>query len=595
MSILLGATAAATCPVKTQNAFSPGLEMCGHPPDHVANPHADRSVDARLESRRAHRHMILDRWLSSVPDALDLRPFDHEPVDVRASACREALEAGRPLIVGGTLPADLLGHRVGTPDALLRGLDQGGGRPGYHPVVVKWHRIIAQVRPTDAGQNDEPPPRLPSRLHWGTLAAPDPRTHPPLLGYSVRLGYRKRDFLQVAHYVRMLAASGFGSGGRPWGGVIGTDEVPEDIPEEARPVDGVVIAWADLAEPTIRASSPTDPRGWELRSVLARYDEEHCFRLAIAEAARRQSGDPDVDPPDLVSPIVNPECGGCPWWNSCRARLPDDDLSLRIERGPLDAREIITLRRAGISTVPQLAAADLDHVLPIFLPEVSHRAGAENRLRTAARRAGMLMAGVSFERETAGPIDVPAAELEVDFDLETASDGRIYLWGFRVQAGSAPPYSRQFCRFADLGEAEEAELAREALAWLRDLVEGPRSVRVFHYSGFEVAMLEALANRTEDPLLRWGTDYAKAEFVDLLEIIKTHYFGVSGLGLKSIAQYAGFRWRDADPGGLNSQIWFAEAVHGNDGRRRGARRRVLEYNEDDVSATGWLRAWLRAQ
>ena len=108
-------------------------------------------------------------------------------------------------------------------------------------------------------------------------------------------------------------------------------------------------------------------------------------------------------------------------------------------------------------------------------------------------------------------------------------------------------------------------------------------------------MLKALAGRTEDPVLRWGADYAEHEFVDLLEIIKTHYFGVSGLGLKSIAQYAGFRWRDSDPGGLNSQLWFVDAVHGIDGSRQQARRRVLEYNEDDVSATGWLRAWLRAR
>ena len=34
-----------------------------------------------------------------------------------------------------------------------------------------------------------------------------------------------------------------------------------------------------------------------------------------------------------------------------------------------------------------------------------------------------------------------------------------------------------------------------------------------------------------------------------------------GLGLKLIAGHAGFRWRDDDPGGLNSQTWFADAVH----------------------------------
>ena len=64
-----------------------------------------------------------------------------------------------------------------------------------------------------------------------------------------------------------------------------------------------------------------------------------------------------------------------------------------------------------------------------------------------------------------------------------------------------------------------------------------------------------------------------------------------------MAAQAGFAWRDDDPSGLNSQLWFAEAVHAEtaDPRRAAARQRVLEYNEDDVIATAQLRAWLRAQ
>ena len=60
--------------------------------------------------------------------------------------------------------------------------------------------------------------------------------------------------------------------------------------------------------------------------------------------------------------------------------------------------------------------------------------------------------------------------------------------------------------------------------------------------------------------------------MDLLEIVKAHYFGVSGLGLKLMAGHVGFSWRDDDPGGLNSQLWFAEAVHGatNEVRAAGA-------------------------
>jgi predicted RecB family nuclease len=63
-----------------------------------------------------------------------------------------------------------------------------------------------------------------------------------------------------------------------------------------------------------------------------------------------------------------------------------------------------------------------------------------------------------------------------------------------------------------------------------------------------------------------------------------------------MAGHVGFSWRDDDPGGLNSQLWFAEAVHGATNEVRAqARRRVLEYNEDDVTATNQVRAWLRAQ
>jgi predicted RecB family nuclease len=432
-------------------------------------------------------------------------------------------------------------------------------------------------------------------------------------GYDLRLAYREADFLQLAHYVRMLEAAGHDASGPSWGGVVGTDEVPEvapahgagghEVTQARKPSPGDrFIVWADLGEPSVRSFSSSDPRGWQLRSLLDRYDDEHRFRIAIAQSARHQTGNPGVDPPLLVNPIVNRECASCPWWQVCRPQLDDDDLSLRLERGPLGAREIIALRAAGIVTVHQLAAADLDELLAAYLPEVSHCAGAERRLRTAARRARMLEAGTAFERETSGPIEVPAADLEIDFDLETAGDGRIYLWGFRVQSATSQPYVRQFCRFAELDDDTEVELAREALDWLRGSVfqiagkGGSEGALVYHYSGFEVAMLEALAARSGDPLLRWGAELAKGPgFVDMLEVVKPHYFGVAGLGLKSIAQHAGFRWRDADPGGLNSQRWFDEAVHGDADRRALARRRVLEYNEDDVIATGWLREWLRAQ
>jgi len=128
------------------------------------------------------------------------------------------------------------------------------------------------------------------------------------------------------------------------------------------------------------------------------------------------------------------------------------------------------------------------------------------------------------------------------------------------------------------------------------VVETGGRVVVFHYSGYEVAKIRSLADRAADPLLDWAAGYAEEQFVDLLEIVKNHYFGVAGLGLKLMARHAGFSWRDEEPGGLNSQVWFAEAVHAEgQPNRAAARQRVLDYNEDDVLATAHLRTWLRAQ
>jgi predicted RecB family nuclease len=218
------------------------------------------------------------------------------------------------------------------------------------------------------------------------------------------------------------------------------------------------------------------------------------------------------------------------------------------------------------------------------------------RIRTAARRARMLLEGRWFDRESSGPIEVPAADIEIDFDIESAIDGRVYLWGFLVQPSGEPRIYHEFSRFTDLDDAGEVELAREAFHWLRSVVESGDRVVVFHYSGYEVAKIRSLADRAADPLLDWAAEYAEDQFVDLLEIVKNHYFGVAGLGLKRLAQHAGFSWRDSDPGGLNSPAWFAEAVHAETSHARAAaRQRVLEYNEDDVLATAHLRAWLRAQ
>jgi predicted RecB family nuclease len=578
-TILLSAYAARSCPVKTQNAYNPTVVL--ETPNAGASIEANEGLAELFDGGAQFEAAVLAQLIASYTGrVVDLRPLSASSPEVQIEACLRAMSSGAEVIIGGCLPVDLPGHRVGSPDLLIRSVDKADRPPAYHPVEVKWHRIIARSRP---GEDNAEEPHV---LRYSTLTDPIADAALSISGYELRIGSRAADFLQLAHYHRMLEACGFGA--EPaLAGVIGTDDLFETP----------VLAWADLAEPQVRTFSRSSPEGWRLRSLLERYDYEHSFRIRIAAVAQQQTGRPHQDPELLVRPIVNKECPRCQWWEHCLPQLDPDDVSLRIDKGPLDMREIATLRRHGIATVTDLADADLDQLMKWYLPEVTHREGAEGRIRVAARKARMLLEGTSFDRETAGPIEVPKADVEIDLDIESSADGRIYLWGFLVhEGGDEAAVYHEFSQFDDLDDRSEAALAADAFTWLRSLVESTPAMVVFHYSGYEVAKISELAGREHDELFDWAAAYAEEQFVDLLEIVKAHYFGVSGLGLKLMARHVGFRWRDEDPGGLNSQLWFAEAVHGETPEARAqARRRVLEYNEDDVIATSQVRAWLRAQ
>lgn len=586
--VLLGSYAARSCAVKTHNAFDRTITTIEAEPD--------ESLAELFDGGWSYQHQVLDRLLQLCGEpVLDLRALDDHPGKIRTGACTEAVAAGYPVIIGPTLPPDTEGRRLGSPDLLVRGADRNDGRPGYHPVEVKWHKIIERARHRDG---DQPSPELP----YTELIKPSPQHTRMISGYGVRVGSREADFLQLAHYWRMLEALGW-SADEPSVAVIGTDEHPET------PGDGPVLTWVRLDRAVARTFSRSSAEGWRLRTLLERYDHEFGFRLAVAETAAARTG-ADDDPQPLVRPIVVDECARCQWWEHCLPQLHTDDVSLRVDKGRLDVREIATLRRNKILTITDLAGADLEALLEVYLPEVQHRLGAETRLRTAARRARMIINDIALERITTGPIDLPRATCEIDFDIETTAAGQVYLWGFLINKGSQTAY-RAFSSFTDLDPDAERALAVEALGWLRDQVAATDSVLIYHYSGFELAAIERLAQRrtktgaTPDPVLDWARDLARTEaeqvtadrvgFVDLLEIVKEHYFGADGLGLKVVARAgAGFAWRDDDPGGLNSQLWFAEAISGESAEQRAAaRQRVLDYNEDDVRATAAVRTWLR--
>lgn len=569
--LALDAYAARTCAVKTWNRYAPGVEL-PTPPVPRDN---DESLREGFDGGLSFTDAVLERLLEVSRVAVtDLRALADQPPAAQQEACLTAMAAGDPVIVSGLLPRDLVGHRVGRPTLWVRGGDTADGRPGYLPVITKPRRVTERRQSGRESSWSVDASAL-TDVRPAAAVAVDERV--------IRTG-RDGDLIQLGHYWRLAEAAGVAPAGPALGGIIGTDPFSEAADEDPH------LWWVPLDEPMVRTFSRSSETGWRLRTILERHDHEHAFRVTVAENARSSE-------PPIVAPIRNRECDACDWWEVCRPKLGDDDLSVRIDKAPLDVREIQALRALGVRTVTDLAAVDLAELKPRYLPEVRHRDRAEQRLETAAHRARLLVDHVDLERASTGPIDVPGAELEIDFDIETASDERVYLWGFWVHDRSSgePPRYQEFSAWHDLSRDEEYALAEEAMSWLLEQVAQASSVKVYHYSSYETVRLSQLARASGSPVLREALEWSREGFVDLFPIVRDHFFGVRGLGLKVVATIgAGFAWRDEEPGGLNSQSWFDEACHAEDPAvREAARARVLAYNEDDVRATWTLRRWLR--
>ena len=101
---------------------------------------------------------VFARLLASDDETVDLRDLAAPDSATAERATIAAMRAGAPIILAPVLPRDDAGHRAGRPSALIR---EAGDGPGYHPVQIKFHRVLETVGP-------ESPP-----LSATTLDAPE--------------------------------------------------------------------------------------------------------------------------------------------------------------------------------------------------------------------------------------------------------------------------------------------------------------------------------------------------------------------------------------------------------------------------------------
>jgi predicted RecB family nuclease len=371
----------------------------------------------------------------------------------------------------------------------------------------------------------------------GSAFAPDGRR--PRLEYAV----------QVAHYAELLASLKAGTDGRAF--VIGRDR--------------------SAVSYDLRA--PYDRSGRTIASITAELTEK---ARAIRDRISTTKG------------ALSSTCKLCHWHTLCERDLTQaDDLTLvaGVGRSVRDSLSEVADSVAGL--------AELD------ISDVSSRGG-----KTTVRGIGVERLTRFRDRarllRTPGAMPYALQELslsrghrEIHFDVETdpTQDTLVYLHGFLIREPKGEGFTEQYHHIFAESCAEEGDAFAEAM---RFLSEDPKG-HIYYYSKYERSSFRTLADRHPKVCSREDVDrlFDRSRATDLLfDVIMPHTeWPTANLSIKTLARRLGFDWRDTDASGAASIAWFNEYARTRDPT---IKRRILDYNEDDVRASAVVLDGLRA-
>lgn len=293
-------------------------------------------------------------------------------------------------------------------------------------------------------------------------------------------------------------------------------------------------------------------------------EAEPLFFEALAALLKIRAG----EKPDA---FYTSACKDSPWVAKCKAEVEEKrDPSLIYK---LYKSEWKRLHAAGYSTVESIATAAPEELHLNVTGISDHRL---DKLRLQAKSLAEQRV-IRLEKP-----NLPAAGTELFFDIEgDPLLGVEYLFGFLVRENGAVRYEKF------LAERPEDEGA----AWLAmcDFIERYAGVPIYHYGFYELDVIRRLS-------ARYGISKAAAAaldpagMIDLVRVVqRSAIFPLRFYSLKDLGKFLGFQWRASDASGANSVLWFQSWLETGD---RAVLQKIVDYNEDDVRATLFLKDWL---
>lgn len=288
---------------------------------------------------------------------------------------------------------------------------------------------------------------------------------------------------------------------------------------------------------------------------------EADFRAALADAERLVAGR------ERSEPVLGSHCHLCHWYAHCRRWVEANQDPSGIY---FVGRIKFELKKAGLATIADIAAMDVAQYLkgPKKIPGLG-----EKTLRRIKERAQVIRSG--RPRIRAGYHFPPAAR-EIYFDIEDdPTRNHTYLYGMVVVEQDGRSAYRYF-----LAERPEDEQDTVRAFW--EFLATNEEVVYYVYSPKERTTLRRLMTRykLDEAVYERYLEREYDLYTDL--VVKYSDWPTYSYGIKQIAQKIGFAWRDPDPSGINSIVWYNAWLA--DPTREDLRQRLLEYNEDDCRA-----------
>jgi uncharacterized protein len=287
-------------------------------------------------------------------------------------------------------------------------------------------------------------------------------------------------------------------------------------------------------------------------------------------------------------PALSGMCSLCPWFRSCKNWCEQREDLTKIFYLGRSKRDVLN-KDLELKTVKQASLINIDKEIAkkkknnYYLYKIGRKT-----LTNIVRRADILAnkkQPVAYEK-----LSLAKADHELYFDIEDdPTQDFVYLHGIYYRYLKSEKYI--YFLAEKQTKIAEKKAWEDILNFIRSLPE--HNFALYYYSSYEKTTFYKLQKRYPNVASKRELDnlFSRKYTIDLYSqvILRATDWPLSSYSLKSIAAYIGFNWRDKDPSGANSILWYSEYQKDMD---RNILKRILDYNEDDCKATMVIKDYL---